>query len=174
MKLKLIILLSLSVLFVGCADTHNIIRNTPEKQTKLSKDAGFYITISKDGTYGTSTYSNSGIMTARAILEALSLHASNIQIAEQYNSIDESKIIATQDNCGYLINPTILHWEDRNTEWSGKPDKIAVKIEIISIPDGLVIDSATINGKSKWVTFGGDHPQDLLPKPFGEYFDQLF
>ncbi len=36
------------------------------------------------------------------------------------------------------------------------------------------MDSAIIKGKSGLATFGGDHPQDLLPKPVGEYIDALY
>ncbi|NCF25983.1 MAG: DUF4823 domain-containing protein [Gammaproteobacteria bacterium] len=39
---------------------------------------------------------------------------------------------------------------------------------------GEVIDSALIDGKSKWATFGGDHPQDLLEKPLADYARSLF
>ncbi|WP_254924651.1 DUF4823 domain-containing protein [Aeromonas sp. A35_P] len=29
-------------------------------------------------------------------------------------------------------------------------------------------------GKSKWATFGGDHPQDLLPEPTEKYVNSLY
>jgi hypothetical protein len=74
----------------------------------------------------------------------------------------------------YLIYPVILHWEDRATEWSGIPDKITVEISVIDVATGAVLDSARIEGKSKWATLGGDHPQDLLEKPLTDYARTLF
>lgn len=74
----------------------------------------------------------------------------------------------------YYVVPEILHWEDRNTEWSGKKDKIEVKISIYEGKSWKELASTTISGKSKWATFGGDHPQDLLPEPLGEYIDSLY
>jgi Domain of unknown function (DUF4823) len=67
-----------------------------------------------------------------------------------------------------------LQWEDRATEWSAKPDVASVKISIVAAKSGQLIDSAVINGKSGLATFGGDHPQDLLPKPMADYASSMF
>ncbi len=74
----------------------------------------------------------------------------------------------------YLIYPVILYWEDRATEWSGIPDKITVEISVIDVATGAVLNSARIEGKSKWATLGGDHLQDLLEKPLTDYARTLF
>lgn len=74
----------------------------------------------------------------------------------------------------YLVYPEILHWEDRSTEWSGKSDLVTIKIQILDVKSGETISAATIDGKSGLWTFGGDHPQDLLPTPIQEYFSKLF
>lgn len=55
----------------------------------------------------------------------------------------------------HYIIPEILHWEDRATEWSGKPDKIEIKVTIHEGQDSKELTSAIISGKSKWATFGG-------------------
>jgi hypothetical protein len=73
-----------------------------------------------------------------------------------------------------LLYPQILQWEDRATEWSGKPDIAAVKLSVLSTDTGALLDSVIIEGKSGLATFGGDHPQDLLPKPMAEYAASLF
>jgi hypothetical protein len=36
------------------------------------------------------------------------------------------------------------------------------------------VEQANVSGRSGWATLGGDHPQDLLPKPVGEYVASLF
>lgn len=73
-----------------------------------------------------------------------------------------------------LIFPTILHWEDRATEWSMIPDKVEVKVDVINVRTGDVISSGIIKGSSGLVTLGGDHPQDLLPGPVAEFVSELF
>lgn len=74
----------------------------------------------------------------------------------------------------YLVYPTILHWEDRATEWSALPDRVEVKIDLIETATGKLLDSVVIRGKSGLATLGGDHPQDLLPKPVDEFVSTLF
>jgi Domain of unknown function (DUF4823) len=74
----------------------------------------------------------------------------------------------------YLVYPTILHWEDRATEWSALPDRVEVKIDLIETATGKLLDSVVIRGKSGVATLGGDHPQDLLPKPVDEFVSTLF
>ena len=81
---------------------------------------------------------------------------------------------AAQGRVAYLIDPTILHWEDRNTEWSGRPDRISVKLAVFDVTTRQTLDSVVIDGTSKWATLGGDHPQDLLPGPIGSFVAQLY
>jgi hypothetical protein len=45
---------------------------------------------------------------------------------------------------------------------------------VIDVASGEVLDSAVIEGKSKWATLGGDHPQDLLESPLSDYARSLF
>ena len=62
----------------------------------------------------------------------------------------------------------------RATEWSGIPDKIEVKIIVYDGGTGKEVGSTLISGRSKWATFGGDHPQDLLPEPLNSYVESLY
>jgi len=74
----------------------------------------------------------------------------------------------------YLVFSTILEWEDRATEWSMIPDKVSVKIVVFNVKTEERLSSTIVKGKSGWATFGGDHPQDLLPEPIEQYTDSLF
>lgn len=72
-----------------------------------------------------------------------------------------------------IIKPEILMWEDRVTEWSGKSDLLEIRL-VVSDAAGKVIDDRTIHAKSKWATFGGDHPQEMLTDLFRSWADQVF
>jgi hypothetical protein len=74
----------------------------------------------------------------------------------------------------YVFEPVILQWEDRATEWSGKPDRIQIKILLWNPLAKKVVSTAIERASSKWGTFGGDHPQDLLKKLLETYSDRLF
>ena len=74
----------------------------------------------------------------------------------------------------YYVVPEILHWEERATEWSGLPDRIELQLSVYEFGMRDNIASTHILGKSKWATFGGDHPQDLLPKPINDFVSSLY
>ena len=71
----------------------------------------------------------------------------------------------------YVLKAQILHWEDRATEWSAKPDR--VKISLPLYKSGQLIGSALVSAKSSYWTFGADHPEDLMDAPFEAYAASL-
>ena len=72
------------------------------------------------------------------------------------------------------MKPEILHWEDRATEWSGKSDRIEIQLVIYDAVTRKELANSSYTGTSKWATFGGDHPQDLLPEPTYQYVNGLY
>ena len=77
-------------------------------------------------------------------------------------------------NIGF--GPGEIHHDrrDRATEWSARADKVEVQFEAVDVSSGRRIAKTIIKGRSGLATFGGDHPQDLLPEPIDEFVDQLF
>ncbi len=73
-----------------------------------------------------------------------------------------------------MVTTEILHWEDRATEWSGRPDRVEVQISVYDTSTREEVASSSYSGKSKWATFGGDHPQDLLSEPTDNYVRSLY
>lgn len=70
------------------------------------------------------------------------------------------------------ITPRIDMWEDRVTEWSGKSDLLEINLRVAE--GGKTIDERTLRAKSKWVTFGGDHPQEMLTDLFRKWANNVF
>jgi len=173
---RIVVLMFLCFLLSACADSKDIIRvgGSVLNNKKLTADDSFYISIPADGTYGATTYSGSGTMTSRLLLSAFSKRARNVQMAKTPQGFKDDLQAAREGNLGYLVYPTIMHWEDRATEWSGKPDRVEVKVEVFETPSGSLFDSVIIKGRSGLATFGGDHPQDLLPDPMEEFVTSLF
>ena len=149
--MRIIAFCSCVVLLSGCASTYKH-STLAEPNAKLERGKTVLIATPTNGSYESKEYQNSGKMTASAVRAAFA-----------------------RRNLGhdYYVVPEILHWEDRATEWSGIPDRIEVKISIFDI-DRKETASAVISGKSKWATFGGDHPQDLLPEPMNTYIESLY
>lgn len=159
---------------VGCADTHQIVKLDNNNFTKLKSNHSIYISVPKDGAYGNNYYNGSGINTAQIIHSSFSIMARDIEQGTEYEPFKTAIESANQKGHKYLIYPTILHWEDRATEWSGIPDKVEVKIEIIDVKTQKTITGSIIKGSSGVATFGGDHPQDLLREPISKYVKSLY
>jgi hypothetical protein len=171
--MRLVLIVLLVALLSACADSHQLLR-TGRDAPKLEPSRNIYVSVPKDGRYGETEYSGSGQNTAQIVFMAFSQYANRVEVGHDYQTLDEALNAARKLGAFYLVSPAILEWEDRATEWSGIPDKASIKISVIDIGSVATIDSVVIKGKSGLATFGGDHPQDLLPKPVGEYVKSLF
>jgi len=97
-----------------------------------------------------------------------------VEIANTHQPHEDALRFARGKNFIYLVYPTILHWEDRATEWSGKSDRVEVKIQVVDVKAGLPVETVLIKGRSGLGTLGGDHPQDLLPEPIEGFVSSLY
>ena len=161
-----------ALMVAGCADTHKLTRMNGAT-TPLSQEASAYIALPADGRYGAILYPGSGPQTAQLIAAAFAPYLSRISVATASEDVATAIRSAKGGGYDYVVYPEILHWEDRATEWSGKPDLASIKISIVQTDSGDVIDSGIIEGASGLATFGGDHPQDLLPEPLRKYSGAL-
>ena len=157
---------------IGCTSTYTENRLV-DSNIKLLGSTPVIIATSENGRYGTIDYPSSGRMTADAIKSSFIPLANNVSISPSCKNLVCLKV-DTKIAPVYFVVPEIIHWEDRNTEWSGIPDRIEVKISIFNDQDPTPLAAALITGKSKWATFGGDHPQDLLPEPVAKFVKSLY
>ena len=170
--LKYVVALSFMLILSACAAKHEVISSSTS--TKLLPQKSIYISLSNDGRYGNINYPGSGINTSQVLLKNFSKYSNNITVSNQYRPFSGALSHAKVKGAEYLIYPTILEWEDRATEWSGKPDRISIKIQTVKVSTGKTLNSTIIQGKSAWATLGGDHPQDLLQKPIEELVNSLY
>jgi hypothetical protein len=138
---------------------------------KLLRDKSIAIALPVDGSYSSKIYAGSGDMTAQVLKAAFARYTNNVSILRDCHDI---KCIQAASGFDYVVLPEILHWEDRNTEWSGKRDRVEIKIVVLDGTSKSEIASSIITGRSKWLTFGGDHPQDMLPEPVTEFVTSLY
>ncbi|MGF1776924.1 DUF4823 domain-containing protein [Vibrio nomapromontoriensis] len=158
----------------GCADTHKLNVSEQSSTNKIASSSSVYIALSHDGIYGEKYYIGSGKMLSNIIRARVISQTNDVSVATTPESLRAALATASEKHYDYLLYPTIMHWEDRATEWSGKPDKVEVKISTWDVSADQEVNSVIIEGKSGLGTFGGDHPQDLLPQPISEYLDTLF
>lgn len=170
MNRRVLLVLTVLLAMVGCADSHSLKVNQVDSNVYLEPTSAVYIALSDDGQYGRHYYAGSGKMLSQTIKSELVTTLNNVVIAKVPEGYDTALDFASSRKFDYLVYPTILHWEDRATEWSAKPDKVKVKIVVVDVKSGAVVKSGIIDGKSGIATFGGDKPQDLLPLPTKEFF----
>ena len=159
----------------GCVATHQTRRVAAEARApvKLESGAGVAVLVPPNGRHREKVYGGSGQATAQAIVAAFARHAERVD-AIRARDCKDAQQRATKQGYEYLICPTILHWEDRATEWSGKRDKIEVRLALRDATTNSMVDTVVVAGQSKLASFGGDHPQELLAKPFDRYADSLY
>jgi hypothetical protein len=155
----------------GCAATYH--QDTVTAPTaQVQRGRAVVVATPTNGSYERREYFGSGRQTAVAIQAAFARFGDAVVSSR---CADLACLQAEADSgVSYLVVPQILHWEDRNTEWSGKPDRIEIKIIVVDAQSRKTLASVVISGKSKWATFGGDRPQDLLPEPVGQFVQSLY
>lgn len=165
------------MLLSGCAAYHESYQTDvllERKVQRLDTADAFVVAVQSDGAYSDEVYDGSAELAGRAMVSALSRFAN--QVAFLGGNIDEDVAAsdARKKGVDYLVYLRLLHWEERSTEWTGAPDRIEVEIRLIDARTGSVMESRIIKANSKFKTSGGDHPQDLLVKPFREFSGEIF
>jgi hypothetical protein len=49
-----------------------------------------------------------------------------------------------------------------------------MQISVVDVKSGSIVSSGVVNGSSKWFTFGGDHPEDLLEEGMNRFVAQMY
>lgn len=175
-RLGVIVFLAFAV--GGCANTYKEAYESESllnlRSGALSRDAAFAVAVLGDGSYGTKVKDGSGGKARDAMRDALSQYADRVAPIAAYLSEADATAEAHRQGSDYLVYLRILNWEERATEWSGKPDRLEAEIRLVDAKTMKVLESKIVKGNSKWATFGGDHVEDLLVKPFNEYAAALF
>ena len=153
------------LLLVGCTNSYRVERSgdaTKHVPPLIAGGERVLVTIPQDGAYGATKYEGSGLSTQQAIIASISGLGANAISGERCADPDAAAAHGKQANSKWVIYARIHQWEDRAIEWSGLPDRIRIELRTISLPSGSPSDITLVEGSSKWATFGGDHPQDML------------
>jgi hypothetical protein len=158
----------------GCKSTYSEQNMTKEPPPLLRNNSRIYVAMPFDASFKKSVAQGSGKQTAQAIFDALTRYTRSVYLGKFPESASEAIASARAYNADYLVYPNLLKWEDRATEWSGRRDQLQVKIDLIDLNDSHLLFSREITATGKWMTDGGDTPNDLLQKPAEEFVNTLF
>ncbi len=161
-----------ALMVAGCTASYGV-QESAAPPVGLDPGGTVLISTPENGTYDGRQYQHSGDMVADALRAAFLKHARTVSVTDSCRD-DDCLPKAESQGVAYYVQPIILHWEDRATEWSGVSDRLEVLVKVFDVPTRILVSSYSFSGKSKWATFGGDHPQDLLPDPTNAYVDGLY
>ena len=145
-----------------------------DKNVRLETTGTVYISIPSDGWYKNTRYRGSGLTTASEFQKIFNKYAKAVYLDDKPQTIKEALLAAREKNAKYLLYTTILHWEDRATAWSGIPDKIRLKVDVIEIASSKTLTSDSIYMSNRNVDVLSDDPEDLLPEPINKYVSNLY
>ncbi len=169
---RFVISIALLAGLTACRHTYGLERQIDAMP--LPSSAKLYVALPEPGAIEGRVYEDSGRQTGEAIVRTASPHVARAVLADVSESAERARESAESGGATHLVYPEILHWEDRATEWSGKPDRIRIRLQVFEVASGKLVNAAEVTGKSRWGTFGGDHPQDLLDRAVGDYMQEVF
>ena len=168
-----IIILVFALFITACTSKYKTDMFTAPSES-LTWSGVAYIKLASDGVYGEKTYSGSGKTVTQNLHSVITAHSRKSVIAEKRQSFEDAMATAHEISATVLFEPTILNWEDRATEWSGRPDQVTIRIVVWDVETRRELASSVEKASSKFFTFGGDHPQDLVPHMMKNFANKVF
>lgn len=172
--LRALAVIALTVTLAGCSNKYRV-ETYDAPTTRLTPAATFYVAMPADGIYEDIIYVRSGEMTANAIYSELLMHVDQVEIGiVPGQEVDEALEEAFLLGATHLFHASIIHWEDRATEWSRQTDKLTLRLVVYEVASGQEISSTVARASTEWGSLGGDHPQELLPEMVRTFVTPLF
>jgi len=164
----------LALFLTGCKSTYSETNVTTAPPPVLHNNSRVYVAIPFDGSFKNKVAQNSGKQTAQAVLLAFTHYTRSVYLGKFAEGPEEALESARNAHVDYLVYPHLIKWEDHPTEWSGVRDRLELKIDVIEPADGKLVFSREINATGKWMSDGGDTPNDLLQEPVDDFVNALY
>jgi len=166
--------LTVATVLVGCKSSYSEKNMTNASPPLLRNDSRIYIAIPFDASFKGKVAQSSGKLTTDALVTAFNRVTRTVSTSKYPESLSDALESARKYNAEFLVYPVLLKWEDRATEWSGRRDRLQVRIDTIDLHDSRIVYSKMIEATGKWMSDGGDTPADLLDEPTENYVNGLF
>lgn len=173
--MKKVSCLLMALLLVGCA-TANIERlsQAQEQRAVLQGGESVFVALPEDGVFETHHYTASGKYVQQYFYDNLLRYTDNVINATTVLPLEEAKAEAKRQNAEILIYPGIVHWEDRNTMWSGIRDKVRINVIVYSLREGRTLDKTSLYATNAWATFIQARPENRLKTIIPPYVKALY
>ncbi len=147
----------------GCAYHNALYEPAQINGRSLNSSSRVCVLRAGDGIYQGDPYEGSGAEISARTRNALAAVIPGTALAEA-TSQKEGRAECLKSGADYLITPTIQHWEDRATQWSGLRDLIRIRavLEKSSPEPRSVIRTGYFEARNGWFTFVNHPPEELL------------
>lgn len=133
------------------------------------------IAIPDDGSYQSTPYPGSGRTVAQQTAAVFAKHTRKVDTASPGVTEKSALLDAAKNNgFGYLVIPTIAHWEHRATAWSGLPSRASIEISVFDAQTGDKLQSSIIDSRSRIVSWTSTSPESLLKGMLDNYVYSLY
>ena len=157
----------------GCATQYNIKDIHSQNKPIFKTQDKIILVAQNDGTYNNIKYDHTGLTVIGMFANSLISYFAYVSTYEKYLQLNEAIELAKKDDFDYLFYYTILHWEDRATEWSGIRDRASIRILIINPEDGNFLNTIIVSGAGTWWTLCGYKPQDIFRYAMADFIKNL-
>ncbi|HEY2774679.1 MAG TPA: DUF4823 domain-containing protein [Candidatus Binatia bacterium] len=126
-----------------------------------------------DGSLEGHVYGGSGRNLAARVVQALQGNFVDVALVSTSN-LSEALGLSRADHARYLIVPTILGWEDRNSKWSMMPDRVSVQLALRDVATDTTVNAISYQAQSRRQFINGNPPPEaLLNKNFDRAVREL-
>ena len=160
----------LSMLATGCTASYQ--QGFAQPNNHHFTPARFLLVTPANGSFEGTEYPTSGNDVIFALTKELGRYTQSIATIASPVPIEAIKE-STLEQYDYVIIPQILHWEDRLTGWSFRPDRIEIRFDIYN-NQRQPLDSYLVQARSAYIVWVSKHPNSLLPVPIKTMLKKMF
>ncbi len=169
--LRLLIFSIVAIALVSCASSPVTI-NQPKaigESLPITSDSKICILVPRDANWENEQYPGSARQIAEKIQQALEKNGKSATTVNQ--SLANSLDICKEKGATFALNTSVLSYENNATGWSGRPDRIELKLSLYEIGNPETSRSIIYEAKSNVVVsglfeWGNAEPWQLLGSDF--------
>lgn len=163
------------ILFIGCATAKiEHLSQTRNDSNILQGGEHVFIALPKDGSFGEHHYKESGNYVQQYFFDNFLHYTDYVENATKILSLEDAKEEARKQKADILIYPVIVHWEDRNTYWSGLRDKVRINVIVYSLSNDKTLDKSSLYATNSRFTYINARPENRLKTIINPYVKQLY
>lgn len=164
--MKHIISTTAAITLAGCASVADVKLQPISGQISIPEGSAICLIHPGDGQFKDKVYKTSGVKVGEVILKS---------VPKRYSP----KVVGSEEACksNYLVTSEILEYENRASGWSGKPDKIKVKVTARNMENDelstFTYYADTNLAASAFFEWGNAAPYELLDSEFSKQVADL-